>query len=428
MNDTQDLLARAKASLENPQPRERWVTLEREYKLLTPLFGGGPTPGEVDPVTSIRGTEIRGHLRFWWRATLGGRFSAVSDLHAEEERIWGSASQASKITLAITRQSPGKPLSTIKTKKKGKMITVDIAHPDSPYSYVAFPLRDKGGTLLTDVNFILRITYPDEFEEDVEAALWAWEMFGGIGARTRRGFGAICHVADRKDGKRIRVNLPLCDARVIKDDIRQKLKKVAPSKWEWPEGVSHLASNMLLEVIDGNDNTEDAWLYLIKQLRKFRQSREGDDYGPTHWPEGNVVRHAAGRPPSSKSPNIRNIAPRAQLGLPIMFHFPQKDDPTPDGTLKGKNTERMASRLILRPLQCANGRAVALAAVLKAPAIPPNDTLVLEVDGKETTVTHKLTRSQAKQIEPLKYKDKTGKENVTTNLLNAFFSQLRGKK
>ncbi|MFQ5435195.1 MAG: type III-B CRISPR module RAMP protein Cmr1, partial [Anaerolineae bacterium] len=95
MSNEQDLLAKAQASLENPQPREGWITLEREYELITPLFGGGPTPGEVDPVTPIRGTEIRGQLRFWWRATRGRGSSTLDKLRSEEERIWGSASKAS---------------------------------------------------------------------------------------------------------------------------------------------------------------------------------------------------------------------------------------------------------------------------------------------------------------------------------------------
>src|SRR5579862_2869390 len=53
-------------------------------KVVTPLFGGGVDPGENDPHTLIRGTAIRGHLRFWWRATRGARFKDAGEL-AEEE-------------------------------------------------------------------------------------------------------------------------------------------------------------------------------------------------------------------------------------------------------------------------------------------------------------------------------------------------------
>ena len=49
----------------------------RSYKVITPLFGGGVTPNEKDPVTTVRGSSVRGHLRFWWRATRGGEFVGI---------------------------------------------------------------------------------------------------------------------------------------------------------------------------------------------------------------------------------------------------------------------------------------------------------------------------------------------------------------
>src|SRR5450755_4225116 len=79
-----------------PQPRPHIVTQERAYTLITPLFGGGAVTGERDEVTIIRGTEIRGHLRFWWRACYGGRYSSVAEMKQDEDRIWGAASTSKK--------------------------------------------------------------------------------------------------------------------------------------------------------------------------------------------------------------------------------------------------------------------------------------------------------------------------------------------
>jgi len=437
MSDTQDLLAQAKASLVNPKPREGWITLEREYELITPLFGGGPTPGEVDPVTPIRGTEIRGQLRFWWRATRGGQFNgSLKEMKKAEDEIWGSAGKHNEkekdknihppVQIAVMDIRYGK------TDWDEPFIHEGGKSKPNPNSnvpaYAAFPLQRTEKELkqktpppprkvLWHISFVLRISFHEDHKKDVEAALWAWETFGGVGARTRRGFGAVHYVADRTGGERKPVAPPTCDAEAIKKQIKKKLKDVAPSDGQWPKGVPHLASNMVLEIVDVNGDAAEAWKELIKQLRKFRQSREGDEYGPSHWPEGNVVRRAAGRSPSDKSPDLGDIAPRAQLGLPVIFHLPQ--DKTPDGTLKAKNTERVASRLILRPLRCTGGQAVALAAVLKAPIIPPDDILVIEVDGDEVKVAHKPSSSQAKQIVPL---------DGETSLIKAFFKQLRGEK
>ena len=61
--------------------------------------------------------------------------------------------------------------------------------------------------------------------------------------------------------------------------------------------------------------------------------------------------------------------PAAQLGLPIIFHFPQERN-FDDATLTGLEKDRMASKLILRPLSCGQNKAVALAAVLAGPTLP----------------------------------------------------------
>src|SRR5437588_3495465 len=68
------------------------ITQVREYQLITPLYGGGVKPTEADPVTVVRVTEIRGHLRFWWRACRGGKFNGnLAGMKKEEDAIWGKA-------------------------------------------------------------------------------------------------------------------------------------------------------------------------------------------------------------------------------------------------------------------------------------------------------------------------------------------------
>src|SRR6266511_4231124 len=79
--------------------RADYITQTREYELITPLFGGGVEPAQADPVTVIRATEVRGHLRFWWRATRGGHFGAdLRKMKEKEDEIWGAASSGDKPT------------------------------------------------------------------------------------------------------------------------------------------------------------------------------------------------------------------------------------------------------------------------------------------------------------------------------------------
>ena len=62
-------------------------------------------------------------------------------------------------------------------------------------AYLAFPLQPPAPLVVgkhseavrVGVTFELRISFETKDKQEVEAALWAWETFGGLGARTRRG-------------------------------------------------------------------------------------------------------------------------------------------------------------------------------------------------------------------------------------------------
>ena len=60
-------------------------------KLITPMFGGGVTPGEVDREMPIRASALRGQLRFWWRL-LYRADRKPSDLFDVESDLWGGIS------------------------------------------------------------------------------------------------------------------------------------------------------------------------------------------------------------------------------------------------------------------------------------------------------------------------------------------------
>jgi CRISPR-associated protein Cmr1 len=157
-----------------------------------------------------------------------------------------------------------------------------------------------------------------------------------------------------------------------------------------------------------NRDPIEAWRYLFSRLQKFRQSRwpdrNGRPYGRSQWPEADAVRrlaktHSSGHAPSH--PVGGKKFPRGQLGLPIIFHFKDegRGDPS-QATLQGKDAERLASALILRPLMCDHG-AVGLAVRLSSPAAPPGGLVIDSNEISSTPVTAKLTPSEAAKIDPL---------------------------
>ncbi len=70
-----------------------------EIELITPMFGGGASAGELDPRLPIRPTAIRGQLRHWWRLIYG--LSLREGMWSREEEIFGSTEFPSPLGVRV---------------------------------------------------------------------------------------------------------------------------------------------------------------------------------------------------------------------------------------------------------------------------------------------------------------------------------------
>lgn len=390
-----------------PRPQPEIVTQVRHYKLITPLFGGGVIPGEADPITVVRATEVRGHLRFWWRATRGGNpEGTLSSMKEAEELIWGSAA-------AEGRQGPSNVIVEVTVTNRGTPRPTDSKSIES-YIRIA---EDNYNTIREGVEFDLTLRYPATLErydetfdigKEVGAALWAWETFGGIGARTRRGAGALkCSAIDKKPQKSYQPN-----------EIQSLIKRELLShvvEGAWPNDVPHLHRTKLLFGFLSNSNLTAmaCWHELITDLKNFRQWRNGKKgFGRTLWPEPEAIRKVTGSRANKSVPQLVNVDkfPRASFGLPIMFDM-RHDQGQPKYKLQAQDYDRLASPLILRPIACDGDKAVGLAVILQGVTLPPN----IEIEGYGPVET-KLTTSEALRIEPLE---------GDTDVLQAFLEYLQ---
>jgi len=367
--------------------------VSRDYaiRLVTPLFGGGVEPGEADPSLPIRGASIRGQLRFWWRTTCG-RLLPTNKMWRREEEIFGSRDFPSPLEVEVSR------VQGIERLKASEAID-----RDSPVRYALFPAIENETCLLKDgLTFHLKLRWPSagglqsmraaqnrrrdkvrqrplpatirEITADIEAAIWAWCRFGGLGARTRRGVGAI-H------------SEPLPAPGTAKPSLHARIFIGAGIGTGWEKAIQ-------------------AWKESIRVYREFRQAPRGkihkktiptnagpksiDVPGRSHWPEADSIRRITGcslQPAAGSShpavpadvdthdhsapvapASLLPAFPRAALGLPINFHF--VDGPEPNGPGEANRDpqdvqivpllsvgggrkepcERMASPVITRPL------------------------------------------------------------------------------
>lgn len=401
-----------------PETEQEYITQIRKYKLITPLFGGGVEAGKPDENNLIRGAAVRGHLRFWWRATQGGRFNGdLAAMKQAEDKLWGAAAnKANNI-------GPSKIHLFVSVSKKGQE---EYAFDPTNYradrnvapDYAAFPLNptqeerrrgEKVKPVRTGVEFTLKIGFPKNSKESVEAALWAWENFGGVGARTRRGFGALELLSI--GNKNVTIN-------DIKTHINDGLEKYVVSG-TWPDGVPYLTVN-------NYRICNMTWHQIIGNYKRFRQSRnQGNDPrrpGRSHWPEADAIRKLTSRSNPRHAKPIHNPRidkfPRGVLGLPIIFHFQDTRAGNPeDTTLQGRSHERLASPLILRPLPYNQGSIALKLQMVGTPLPLAPQNLVLKDNSQATlaTVDWQLNSAEARQIRPL---------NGNTDVIDAFLKFL----
>ena len=405
--------------------KDNWTITTRQYKLITPLWGGGVEANVNDPVTLIRGSSIRGHLRFWWRALRGNsNAGTIVKMRERENEIWGSTKAPSQVKISVRVINPGREFHPIDSR--GRPIN-DIGAVQSMDTYIAFPLRQTNSELKENVEFTLELEFPNDYEKDVEAALWAWQTFGGIGARTRRGMGAIeCTHIDDVPQK------PVTGSEYGKY-IRKKLETWI-EEGDFPLGVPHL-SRVSVFKLTGNQNYQtgiEALRNIIGQYKRFRQSRPGGGPHPgrSHWPEPDLIKDCFPKktfrhPPGHK---VQGKAPRAVFGLPIIIRFKEYNDggheDPDDTTIQGVGKiDRLASPLIIRPVLLNEGFA-GLAVLLEWKPLnandkaytPPGGLTLMQGDKVLFNPSAKLTPAEAKHITPL-----DGNTNPLTKFIDSIY-------
>lgn len=372
-----------------PKPTPKAAAVRHyEIELVTPMFGGGVEPRANDPTFPIRATAIRGQLQFWWRATAWRGYETVKELRKAQTEVWGSTERASRVQLRVDELKMDSPLPcasiewdpSARTNRGGWRINwkKPFGGRNSSLPYALFPFQGETprpvkeapitvppAACIHRLSFRLTLHCPDKWWETVEQAIWAWVNFGGLGSRTRRGCGTIhCEELAPKNRDDI---LRLCKPLVSNTDALR----------EWPT----LAA--AIHVGGEQTNPISAWDDVIDRFKNFRQGvdlgrnqgQQRNRPGRSRFPEPETIRRVTqkrlGR--HGRIAQIPDDAfPRAEFGLPIVFHFQEEGDP-PDTVLYpsvGPNDtkrERMASPLILKPLKLQNGKAVPLILRLRTP-------------------------------------------------------------
>lgn len=172
-----------------------------EIETITPMFLAGAEQGKAE----LRAASIKGLLRFWWRALQAE--SDIEKLRNRESQIFGSSDEkmggGSSFAIRITSDSNLQPVTKsfpfkdnihkimVTSKSKNKTFPINILEylaygPYDPRTKKIRPYFDAK----TKFNLILHV-FNDSFTDEILKAIHVFAFFGGIGSRSRNGFGSF---------------------------------------------------------------------------------------------------------------------------------------------------------------------------------------------------------------------------------------------
>lgn len=174
---------------------------EYECEVVTPLFLGGADQKEAE----LRVPPVKAAMRFWWRALYEGE--NVAQMAEDEAAIFGSTEKKAVVTVRLDHTNVKPVLKDLPSGKKIMVTSKGKTFPISIIEYVAYGLFDpkqKTGSRyikkhIEPINrFKLIVTFPNNVETNLVQAMKVMITFGGLGSRSRNGFGSL-HCSDLFD-------------------------------------------------------------------------------------------------------------------------------------------------------------------------------------------------------------------------------------
>jgi CRISPR-associated protein Cmr1 len=174
--------------------------IECEIEILTPMFLGGASQSVGGKaVAELRAQSIKGVLRYWYRVLVG-----PEEVAQKESALFGSSDEkvgVSKIRMAVDRKT------LLKCYEKTQFPEIKeylFKHPTkgfpmNPLNYLAYGPVDNSKKIARTAFapggvFGLSLSYgllTELHGADLRKSLYLSVTFGGLGSRSRKGYGAL---------------------------------------------------------------------------------------------------------------------------------------------------------------------------------------------------------------------------------------------
>lgn len=364
------------------------TTMSYDISLLTPMFGGDTKPWEPNEQRPIRESSVKGHLRFWWRTMQDE--ASIENLRARENALFGATGRASRVSVKVVHLS-STPLSLEVSAHGVRAGGHTVNYP----LYVLFPLIPRhGATCIEKCRFRLLLTLDNQLTQEqrnsVQDAVSLWVLFGGVGARTRRGCGSLyCEEIMRS----------FQDEASIRNFITRVTEEQQPTARPYPrikDAVLAVAPSM-------DDDPVEEWSTFLDRdgYGRVRQRDPRDPGGArpgrSHWPEPDSIRHitgAFGHVPRHPVLAADKWFPRAAYGMPLQIEFRNAaGDPGGKYFVRPIESDRWASPVILKVLKLGNG-AILKVCLIFSQCIPSNLEVAKKLPGGKPFPLHPLSPTE----------------------------------
>lgn len=360
-------------------------TLKVTLQTVTPMFLGGADPrGEPE----LRAASVRGALRFWLRALLGGALGDrnLDALRRAENEVFGSTDTgASPVVVRLKELSGSSTLTKASFSALAEWDGKSRVYRKPGIAYLFFAARgtrreSERKAIQGKFQLILNARPGAQAEEAFKrayAALWLLTRLGGLGARSRRGAGSLQVVQVKGD---VPSGLPALPIRATSpEELQEELAKGLRALRQLVGDAGNVSNPSAFDVLHPNackiwiinkifSSWEEALDKFGQSMQQFRNRRD---------PDYSNVKSAM------QGGKLTQPVERAAFGLPIVFYYRSLGGQS--ATLEGETHERRASPLMIRVTRLSTGKYVIVLTLFQAVLLPDGSLeLIKKVGGRKS--------------------------------------------
>ncbi|MEX2381431.1 MAG: type III-B CRISPR module RAMP protein Cmr1 [Opitutales bacterium] len=376
-------------------------TLTATFRIVTPMFCGG-----ADQQAELRVPSIKGAIRFWWRALMWEKVGGdIKKLHGQESALFGSSQGGqSRVLIRVVQGTKVTPISAGKILKRSGDGFFESSSQYSPPDivgegarYLGYGVMEAFGSRKKNkfAGQVTRSCYPcpiedftveflfrsEEGTKEVDQAIIALGTFGGLGSKSRKGYGSLT-ITSLKE--KVRGESREIDLRIPEEQAKELIKGNSLPGW------TAFSKNSRVLILRGDQNESPLEL----------MNRIGSDlvFFRSYGKEGRVFKapsekrftddHDLMDRVINKSGTPSTHPERIAFGLPQNYFFTSTNG---KGGVEPSQHERRASPLFLHIHQRSKDETpLAVISFLPAKFLPDGEEISVGKDrGRKTLVACK---------------------------------------